>query len=167
MTLYEGAAFKKALSSGGAILTVRTHNDEEAKRAEKVLAKHNPVDIEARGAGLIAEHRALGDVKDEVLKLAEEQLDVGKRSVETGRTRIRRYAVKRPVRRSRSSASTSRAESGNRSARAARETNAPGDARGIYTSTSVRSSAITSRPRKSRDTSSRRRPIIESSARGR
>jgi len=97
VTLYEGAAFKKALTSGGAILTVRTHNNEEAKRAEKVLANHNPVDIEARGAGLIAEHRALGDVKDEVLKLAEEQLDVGKRRVETGKTRIRRYVVERPV----------------------------------------------------------------------
>jgi uncharacterized protein (TIGR02271 family) len=95
--LYEGAVFEKALSTGGAILTVRVHKDDEAHRAEKILAQYKPVDIEARGAGLIAEHRALGDIKDEVLRLAEEQLQVGKRRVETGKTRIRRYVVERPV----------------------------------------------------------------------
>jgi uncharacterized protein (TIGR02271 family) len=95
--LYEGAVFDKALSTGGAMLTVRIHNDKEAQKAEEVLAKYKPVDIEARGAGLIAEHRALGDIKDDVLRLAEEQLQVGKRRVETGKTRIRRYVTERPV----------------------------------------------------------------------
>jgi uncharacterized protein (TIGR02271 family) len=95
--LYEGAAYDKALSSGGAILTVRVHNDEEAERAEAVLSHYKPVDIEARGAGLIAEHRALGDIKDEVLRLAEEQLEVGKKRVESGMTRVRRYVIERPV----------------------------------------------------------------------
>jgi uncharacterized protein (TIGR02271 family) len=95
--LYEGAAFDKALSSGGAILTVRVHGDDEAHKAEEVLAQFRPVDIEARGAGLIAEHKQLGDIKDEVLRLAEEQLEVGKKRVESGKTRIRRYVVERPV----------------------------------------------------------------------
>jgi uncharacterized protein (TIGR02271 family) len=95
--LYEGAVFDKALSSGGAILTVRVHNDDEAARAQSVLANYKPVDLEARGAGLIAEHRALGDIKDEVLRLAEEQLEVGKKRVEAGMTRVRRYVIERPV----------------------------------------------------------------------
>jgi len=95
--LYEGAVFDKALSSGGAILTVRVHNDDEAARAQSVLANYRPVDLEARGAGLIAEHRALGDIKDEVLRLAEEQLEVGKKRVEAGMTRVRRYVIERPV----------------------------------------------------------------------
>jgi uncharacterized protein (TIGR02271 family) len=95
--LYEGASFDKALSSGGAILTVRVKSDDEAAKAEAILAGFKPVDLEARGAGLIAEHRALGDIKDEVLRLAEEQLEVGKRRVESGMTRIRRYVVERPV----------------------------------------------------------------------
>ena len=95
--LYEGAVFDKALSTGGAILTVRIHDDNEAAQAEEVLGQYKHVDIEARGAGLIAEHRALGDIKDEVLRLAEEQLDVGKRRVESGKTRVRRYVVERPV----------------------------------------------------------------------
>ena len=89
--------FDKALSSGGAILTVRVHNDDEAARAQSVLANYKPVDLEARGAGLIAEHRALGDIKDEVLRLAEEQLEVGKKRVEAGMTRVRRYVIERPV----------------------------------------------------------------------
>src|SRR5260370_31193228 len=35
--------------------------------------------------------------KEEVLRLAEEQLDVGKRQVETGRARIRRFVTEKPV----------------------------------------------------------------------
>jgi uncharacterized protein (TIGR02271 family) len=95
--LYEGAVFDRALSNGGALLTVRVHNDAEAKKAEQVLHKFKAVDIEARGAGLIAEHKHLGDIKQDVLRLAEEQLEVGKRKVEAGKTRVRRYVVERPV----------------------------------------------------------------------
>jgi len=95
--LYEGAVFDKSLSTGGAILTVRVHDDVEAERAEEILSAYRSVDIEARGAGLIAEHRQLGDIKDEVIRLAEEQLEVGKRRIEAGKTRVRRYVVERPV----------------------------------------------------------------------
>ena len=95
--LYEGAAFEKALAKGGAVLTVRIKNDAEAEKAEAILAKHNPVDLEARGAGIVAEHKALGDVKESVLRLAEEQLEVGKRTVAAGKTRVRRYVTEREV----------------------------------------------------------------------
>ena len=61
--LYEGAAYEKALANGGAILTVRVKNDAEATKAEGILAQHKTVDLEARGAGIVAEHKALGDVK--------------------------------------------------------------------------------------------------------
>jgi uncharacterized protein (TIGR02271 family) len=95
--LYEGAAFDKALAKGGAILTVRIKDDGDAAKAEAILAKHNPVDLEARGAGIVAEHKALGDVKESVLRLAEEQLEVGKRTVASGKTRVRRYVTEREV----------------------------------------------------------------------
>jgi uncharacterized protein (TIGR02271 family) len=95
--LYEGAAYEKALANGGAILTVRVKNDAEATKAEGILAQHKTVDLEARGAGIVAEHKALGDVKKEVLRLAEEQLEVGKRKVESGKTRVRRYVTAREV----------------------------------------------------------------------
>jgi stress response protein YsnF len=95
--LYEGAAFEKALAKGGAVLTVRIKGDEDAAKAEAILAKHNPVDLEARGAGIVAEHKALGDVKEHVLRLAEEQLEVGKKTVAAGKTRVRRYVTEREV----------------------------------------------------------------------
>jgi uncharacterized protein (TIGR02271 family) len=38
-----------------------------------------------------------GARKDEVLRLAEEQMNVGKRLFETGTTRIRRFVTERPV----------------------------------------------------------------------
>lgn len=95
--LYEGAAYEKALANGGAILTVRVKDDAEAAKAEGILAEHKTVDLEARGAGIVAEHKALGDVKEEVLRLAEEQLEVGKRKVESGKTRVRRYVTAREV----------------------------------------------------------------------
>jgi len=95
--LYEGAAYEKALAKGGAVLTVRIKGDEDAAKAEAILAKHNPVDLEARGAGIVAEHKALGDVKESVLRLAEEQLEVGKRTVAAGKTRVRRYVTEREV----------------------------------------------------------------------
>ena len=60
--LYEGAAYEKALAKGGAVLTVRIKGDEDAAKAEAILAKHNPVDLEARGAGIVAEHKALGTI---------------------------------------------------------------------------------------------------------
>jgi uncharacterized protein (TIGR02271 family) len=46
-------------------------------------------------ASPMAPHRAA--VKEEVLRLAEEQLDIGKRQVETGRARVRRFVVEQPV----------------------------------------------------------------------
>jgi len=95
--LYQAAVFQKALSTGGAILTVRISNDAEAARAEEILSQFTSVDLEARGAGLIAEHKALGDIKHDVLRLAEEQLEVGKRMVEAGKTRIRRFVTERQV----------------------------------------------------------------------
>src|SRR4051794_10085315 len=61
--LYEGAVYDRALSTGGAILTVRVNNDAEARKAESILSGFKTVDIEARGAGLIAEHKQLGDIK--------------------------------------------------------------------------------------------------------
>jgi uncharacterized protein (TIGR02271 family) len=39
----------------------------------------------------------LAEAHDEVLRLAEEQLEVGKRMVETGKTRVRRFVTERDV----------------------------------------------------------------------
>ena len=105
----ESALYDRTIQSGGAVLTLRTL-DTEASRAMKILDVHNPVDADERTTSLGAATvpAALSSVtppattarttaKEEVLRLAEEQIDVGKRQVETGRARVRRFITERPV----------------------------------------------------------------------
>jgi uncharacterized protein (TIGR02271 family) len=70
----------------------------------KILDVHSPVDVNERAASFGLKTAAApptGSVRtpvgEEVLRLAEEQLDVGKRVVEVGKARIRRFIVEKPV----------------------------------------------------------------------
>ena len=96
--------------------------DSEVAHAIAILDLHRPVDVHDRAvtsgiapaAHVAAIEKKLDDVPlapaqkvavspklaaahDEVLRLAEEQLKVGKQMVETGRTRVRRFVTERPV----------------------------------------------------------------------
>ena len=74
-----------------------------------LLDVHQPLDVHAVAAkigesvpvqakALVTPPIAKADAKDpETLRLAEEQLNVGKRVFETGTTRIRRFVTERPV----------------------------------------------------------------------
>jgi uncharacterized protein (TIGR02271 family) len=104
---HESAVYGRTIESGGAVLTLRTA-DTEVPRAMKILDVHNPVDVNERATALGVAPPATRTAatqpvptakltKEEVLRLAEEQLDVGKRQVETGRARIRRFVTERPV----------------------------------------------------------------------
>jgi stress response protein YsnF len=107
---HEAAVYGRTVDTGGAVLTIRV-SDEDAPRATAILNAHNAVDVMDRAVkeGLITEEarqkvaqpatRAAGGVYagEEVLQLAEEQLDVGKRVVEEGTTRIRRFVTEKPV----------------------------------------------------------------------
>jgi len=105
---HESAVYGRTIESGGAVLTLRTA-DTEVPRALKILDVHNPVDVNERATSLgVAPPATRSSVsqpmpaartlaKEEVLRLAEEQLDVSKRQVETGRARIRRFVTERPV----------------------------------------------------------------------
>src|SRR6516225_2547221 len=106
---HESAVYGRTIESCGAVLTLRTA-DTEVPRAMKILDVHNPVDVNERAAslGVAPPPAAKASVttppvttkpvaKEEVLRLAEEQLDVGKRQVETGRARIRRFVIEKPV----------------------------------------------------------------------
>ena len=105
---HESAVYGRTIESGGAVLTLRTA-DTEVPRAMKILDVHNPVNVNERATslGVAPPPAARAAVqqptptakfsKEEVLRLAEEQLDVGKRQVETGRARIRRFVTERPV----------------------------------------------------------------------
>ena len=118
---YEADVYHGALDRGGSVVSVRVP-DNEVAHATGILDIHSPIDVhdraitagiapaarvEAAAASLAAAPIAveqkvavspkLAEAHDEVLRLAEEQLEVGKRMVETGRTRVRRFVTEREV----------------------------------------------------------------------
>jgi uncharacterized protein (TIGR02271 family) len=108
--------FAKAIESGGVVLSLRAAN-EDVPKAMGILNQHNLVDVADRAVdtGVISKESAatiatpaaaaalparpvtqdLG--KDQVIRLAEEHLEVGKKLVEQGTTRIRRFVTEKPV----------------------------------------------------------------------
>ncbi|MBV8841606.1 MAG: YsnF/AvaK domain-containing protein [Bryobacterales bacterium] len=120
----EALVYGRTVESGGVVLTLRAP-ESEVPRAMGILNVHKVVDVQERAAehGLIsgapqapapgatatggmgmgaagtraAESVATPIGRDQVLRLAEEQLDVGKRLVQEGTTRIRRFVTEKPV----------------------------------------------------------------------
>lgn len=113
---YEATLYGRSVESGGVVLTVRVPETEVAK-ATAILNSQNAIDIHKRAVeeGLIsgaatskpaaapqrpATMTATGGGAfsgEEVLALAEEQINVGKRLVKEGTTRIRRFVTETPV----------------------------------------------------------------------
>ena len=112
---YEATVYGRSVAAGGVVLTIRVP-ESEASRAMSILNAHRAVDLTKRAQqeGLIGTAPALaskpaavntvptsvaaGAVSgEEVLALAEEQINVGKRLVQGGTTRIRRFVIETPV----------------------------------------------------------------------
>jgi uncharacterized protein (TIGR02271 family) len=119
---HEAAVFGQTIERGGTVLSLRVL-DTEVAHATGILDLHRPIDVQdravARGiapaAAVISAAKAIAAeapiataqkiavtpevaaTHDEVLRLAEEQLEVGKRMVETGATRVRRFTTEREV----------------------------------------------------------------------
>jgi uncharacterized protein (TIGR02271 family) len=118
---HEADVYNQSLERGGMIVSVRVPESEVA-HATGILDIHRPIDVHDRAvttgiapaakveaaaaaitaAPIAAEQKVavspkLAEAHDEVLRLAEEQLQVGKRMVETGRTRVRRFVTEREV----------------------------------------------------------------------
>jgi hypothetical protein len=109
---HEATVYGHAVESGGVVLTVRVPESEVA-RAMGILNAHNVVDVHERAVrqGLTSatsspkaaaapqpqpKTEAAGVGRDEVLRLAEEQINVGKRLIQEGTTRIRRFVIENP-----------------------------------------------------------------------
>ena len=109
----EATVYGRTVESGGVVLTLRVPETEVAK-AMGILNAHKVVDVRNRAVqqGLISSAyapppapapatpatMAAGAVAgEEVISLAEEQMNVGKRLVQEGTTRIRRFVTERPV----------------------------------------------------------------------
>jgi len=102
---HEAAVLNRSFKEGSVIVSVRVPESEAAK-VVSLLDSHKPVDVldRAKAYGLggatagapetPAPARLAGE---EMLRVAEEQINVGKRVVESGRTRVRRYVIEKPV----------------------------------------------------------------------
>jgi uncharacterized protein (TIGR02271 family) len=122
---HEATVYGNTVDAGGVVLTARVP-DADVPKAMGILNAHQSVDVTHRAVERgfvdaktvapkatanapltpsVAPAKALADAKaavssgnrDEVLRLAEEQLEVGKRLVEQGTTRIRRFVTEKPV----------------------------------------------------------------------
>jgi stress response protein YsnF len=119
---YEATVYGRSVEAGGVVLTVRVPENEVA-RATSILNSHRAIDLTKRAEqeGLLtaatpvaskpapavrpapATVATAGAVSgalsggEEVLALAEEQINVGKRLVQEGTTRIRRFITETPV----------------------------------------------------------------------
>jgi stress response protein YsnF len=112
---YEATVYGRTVEAGGVVLTVRVP-EADAPRATSILNAHRAIDLTKRAeqAGLLttapppvatpaavrpatATTAAGAFTGEEVLALAEEQINVGKRLIQEGTTRIRRFVTETPV----------------------------------------------------------------------
>jgi hypothetical protein len=114
---YEAKVYAHNVAKGGAVVAVHAAPQHLAE-AGGLLAAHNAVDLKKRvvddailtpkAANTITETVVAAPKvpvveelnKDAVLKLAKESIEVGKKVVEAGTTRLRRYVVETPVEKS-------------------------------------------------------------------
>lgn len=118
---HEATVFGQTVQQGGAVISVRVL-DSEVAHATGILDVHRPMSVsdraittgaapapkvealakEAAATPLAAAQRVatspkVAELNNEVLRLAEEQLEIGKEMVVTGRTRVRRFTTEREV----------------------------------------------------------------------
>jgi|HubBroStandDraft_6_1064221.scaffolds.fasta_scaffold310348_2 uncharacterized protein (TIGR02271 family) len=106
--LHEAAAYGHTVVRGGVVVSVRVPESEVPKVIE-LLDTYLPVDVLERartyGSSAAAAPKVVvppptsANVRkdEEVVRLAEEQLNVGKRQVDAGITRVRRFSVEKEV----------------------------------------------------------------------
>ena len=116
ISLPEAIVYGRTVEAGGTVLTVRVPEADLAK-AMAILNAQEVVDVQSSAPGRIittasqfalspqaaaappppAATAAAGASFDEVLSLAEEHMNVGKRLIQEGTTRIRRFVTETPV----------------------------------------------------------------------
>ncbi len=98
--------YSRVASSSNTIVTVHAQTEDEAERAADILDDCGAIDVdersaqfgyESRGAGLGAATRGVSNDSDATIERVEENLEVGKRTVETGGVRVRSRIVEKPV----------------------------------------------------------------------
>ncbi len=96
---HDTSVYDRSLETGSQVLTVNAPTGS-VEQVVAILEQHDPVDIEDHAAGLGqggTSNDTLYGSGEAVLPLAEEQMAVGKRLVDRGTTRVRRFVVETPV----------------------------------------------------------------------
>ena len=111
---HDTAVYDRSLESGSTVVTVKT-TSTQIDTVMEILEGHHPIDIDERATDygltqgtttreplaatipLAGAAAPATTAKGETIQLAEESLAVGKRVVNRGGTRIRRYVVETPV----------------------------------------------------------------------
>jgi uncharacterized protein (TIGR02271 family) len=120
ITRYEATVYGDTIREGGVVVSVRVPREQVAQAAG-ILDLHHPINVHDRAVTTgIAEAPhvdaartqsqmplapkqqpavtpKLAEIHQDALRLAEEQLEVGKKMVETGRTRVRRFTTEQEV----------------------------------------------------------------------
>lgn len=103
---HDDTVYTRTMAGGGSVLSIRISNvEQDGDRVLDILEAHHPIDIEERAASYatagVATASTTGSTAvsgdNQTIQLAEEALVVGKRVVNRGTTRIRRYVVETPV----------------------------------------------------------------------
>jgi uncharacterized protein (TIGR02271 family) len=100
------------VANQGSVVTVHAQSEDEAERAADVLDDNGAVDVNEKAAqygytgttgltnmtqGVADTARPVATDGDQTVKIIEENLEVGKRTVETGGVRLKSRVVSRPV----------------------------------------------------------------------
>lgn len=96
----------------GSVVTVHAQSEDEAERASDILDDNGAVDVDERdatysgttsttgagmGTGLMNDTTPVSTDANQTIKVIEENLEVGKRTVETGGMRLRSRIIEKPV----------------------------------------------------------------------
>ena len=108
---HDTAVYSQSVQSGSTVLTIKAP-DQHVASVMSILERHNPIDIDERAstygltqtsASTSATQPYVAGARDTtagdggVIQLSEEQLVVGKRLVNRGTTRVRRFVTEVPV----------------------------------------------------------------------
>ena len=103
----EASRYSTVAQNSNSIVTVHAQSSDEAQTAADILDDCGAVDVDERAAqyggsmgsrqGVSSENQGLSSDNDATISRVEENLEVGKREVESGGVRVRSRIVERPV----------------------------------------------------------------------
>ena len=98
---HDTAVYDRSMSSGSTVVAVKTNETHITRRVIQIMESHDPIEIDKRAAGYGLTQTTtippLSTSDGSTLQLTEESLAIGKRVVNRGGTRIRRFVAETPV----------------------------------------------------------------------